>query len=197
MKELENMTPEERLNRIEAKIREVNSLQDEIEALKAEIERKENERPKVDFSPLNNKDMFFIIYEGKRYLIGVKKEHPESLELRFSYSFFFDTFRKGEEFIKKGPITTLRKPTQEELTPLFNKHPELAPPKAGDWGIFWERNHPTTMSLCISYIDRLEAIWCRGYKKTKINASYPNFYKLDMMKPFKPQIDEFLKLHSK
>lgn len=65
------------------------------------------------------------------------------------------------------------------------KFPELALPKAGDWGWFWDDNKETAM------IDKFSGMYAESFLSTKTIIGYLNFQKIDTSKSLDEIIKEF------
>ena len=149
--------------------------------------------PKVDFSILNDTDVFYLKSKQDDYLFT----GGNPITKKVKGCIVEDGCKFIDRICDKNNVMELRKANDIEKEYYYTLHPELRPIKVGDWGIFWDSNRPSTISHCISSIDRLGAtMWGNRYRKTKINASYSNFYRIDLTQNVQEQIDNFLKQQS-
>lgn len=156
--------------------------------------------PKVDFSILNDKDWFYAEDNvGTPALMNEIIENINILKPKYIYFIEKSELRKVEYYMSKSKISIFRKATEEDLKPLFEKHPELAPPKVGDSGLYFDNAKDKIFelkngSVSIGKITDINNSTCTPYKIDDI--FYWNcFYKIDMEKPLRPQINEFIEMY--
>lgn len=137
-------------------------------------------KPKIDLSILNDEDWFYVNFdESMAYLC--KGAFTQSCTAYNIYTgvFYLKTTMSLED------VKILRKATPEDLQPMFEKYPELAPPKVGDWGWFWDDNKETAM------IDKFSGMYAESFLSTKTIIGYLNFQKIDTSKSLDEIIKEF------
>ena len=148
----------------------------------------------VDFSILNDKDWLYLeVGKAKRPWLAKGDILGEN---NIAYSINTQTLHLSNHPIcEKDHIKTLRKATSEDLASMFEKHPELAPPKEGDWGVFWNVEYKTPDK--IMRLEKIETVHVFSkYVKQFVAADglfYDNFAKINLNKPLQPQIDKLIK----
>ena len=156
--------------------------------------------PKVDFSILNDEDWFYAEDDdGTPALMNEIIENINILKPKYIYFIEKSELKKVEYYMSKSKIRIFRKATEEDLKPLFEKYPELAPPKVGDLGLYYDNAKDKIFELkngrvSIGKITDINNSTCTPYKIDDI--FYWNcFYKIDMEKPLRPQINEFIEMY--
>ncbi len=158
--------------------------------------------PKVDFSILNDEDWFYAEDDdGTPALMNEIIENINILKPKYIYFIEKSELKKVEYYMSKSKINIFRKATKEDLKPLFEKHPELAPPKVGDYGFYYDDiiNELDNLKNGDVNIGKIINIDVSGKFIFTISrgSRWKFFHKLDMNKLIQPQIDEFIKIHDK
>ncbi|MDX9789297.1 MAG: hypothetical protein RBT61_00560 [Candidatus Kapabacteria bacterium] len=139
--------------------------------------------PKVDFSIHNLTDWFYIKIKTPTVQEWLSKG---PLTEKGSISFNLNNgnlFNIGLPLIiKTDAIIEFRKPTDEELNILYEKHPKYAPPKEGDWGVFWDRKESTIYISSLRSIINEKKLYADAY-----GSCWHHFT------PFSPELQEMLK----
>ena len=91
----------------------------------------------VDLSILNEEDWFYVVTPNDDAWIAKGNIVKAVSESCIHYSFGGNLYTKNM-LCDGNSITLLRKATDSDLAPFFEKHPEYAPVKVGDWGIFYD-----------------------------------------------------------
>lgn len=150
--------------------------------------------PKVDFSILNDEDVFYMKSLNDNEFIFKGKD---PVKIVYGYSPHSGKFINNI-VCNLDEIAELRFAKEKEINIFYEKHPELAPPQVGDYGLHCDTLKEEAEHLKRGYIiiDKLTKIRNNSFVVGgKLTWKY--FYKIDMNAPLQPQIDEFLKLHDK
>ncbi len=134
--------------------------------------------PKVDFSIHNETDWFFVMLKNKRkFLIKGKLDNDYLI-----FPLIPNEMYPEGHFINKDDIIEFRRPTDEEMNVLYWHHPEYAPPKEGDWGVFWDRKESTIYISSLRSIINEKKLYADAY-----GSCWHHFT------PFSPELQEMLK----
>lgn len=156
--------------------------------------------PKVDFSILNDEDWFYAEDDdGTPALMNEIIENINILKPKYIYFIEKSELKKVEYYMSKSKINIFRKATKEDLKPLFEKHPELAPPKVGDYGFYYDDiiNELDNLKNGDVNIGKIINIGIPGNFTFTISrgSRWKFFHKLDMNKLIPPQINEFIEMY--
>lgn len=136
----------------------------------------------VDFSILNDEDWFYIEDKKGHSIIYNKKVG----------AFYTNTLEKIKSFtFSKTDVEKLEKSIPSLIQCVFNAHPELAPPKAGDYGIVWDNTAPETDDGIFLRMRVLEEINDNSHPFCCGDIGWRNFYKIDINKPLSQIIEDF------
>lgn len=177
----------EYLNTIEKQIMYARTLLNDI--------KPEPLLPDVDFSILNNTDWFVAksIYDSSYIRIFKGRTLNHVIYADLWYNPATGDIGRDDEVFGLEAVGGLCKATPEDLAPMFEKHPELAPPKIGDWGVFLDDNYD---GIAIGRIEELEwdsdddGAWNVYYLH---GQPYGRFYKINPDEPFNKIVDDFIK----
>lgn len=143
--------------------------------------------PKVDFSILNDTDVFYLKTRQDEYLFTGGNPITKDVKGRIVGSYY----KFENRICDKNDVIELRKATDNEKEHYYTLYPELRPPKVGDWGIFWDDEKE---NLSISVLSAIDDSQYTAYHYMEITETwYSNFHKIDITKNVQQQIDNFLK----
>lgn len=157
--------------------------------------------PKINYSILNNKDIFYVLLEPTK---GEYAEHTfiyadrddESLYYERSFGGFVNTKYHAyqEDSFDRVIIRELRLANEEEIESFFKVYPDIAPPRIGDIGMFYDCPKARLEFFEKYYhfqVSKLSKISSNGSFFTGTGTSWEHFYRIDPTMPFSEIIDNF------
>lgn len=130
----------------------------------------------VDFSILNDTDVFYLKSKQDDYLFT----GGNPITKKVKGCIVEDGYKFIDRICDKNNVMELRKANDIEKEYYYALYPELRPIKVGDWVAVWDDKDIESLFIC-------------KYKNVRNDPDWDNIVKVDITDNVKEQIDEFLK----
>lgn len=149
----------------------------------------------VDLSILNEEDWFYVETDIKNKWIAKHNIIESNGETSIHYNLIDDYIYQQGKLCNKDDIILLRKATDTDLAPFFEKHPEYEPAKVGDWGVFYDDLRDEKINISNGCLQLWTLGGINNYKFIKhlSGTSWKHFFKVQPTETLAEIKERFLK----